>query len=155
MRKNNNELRGIMYLLLIVMVLIIIDFVPIKYAKNYDNQEHGVDNNYYVCYQDKKLKFPDKKWVTILDDIFYLQFTGNYPSKVLSEQVLDNRFVVKGTLTKNQSETQGQQANLLSDNWDILYPIERNGIRKHFSPAKYLTIYDYDWLKVIENWFTK
>ena len=159
---------GVMVIILIIIVLIVLDFVPVKFAKKIDVL--NIDESIIICQANFKTGISGYDWATT-DYQSVVQFTENSksPFDVLSKRDFemfevfrktDMKFAFYGnlvdekTVTDERTETSGRLKIFDATNWDVIYPIERkNSFRGAYAPKGYLTVYDYDWLKVIKSWF--
>ena len=137
------------------ILALLLDFIPIKWAINIE----GIKNfktNEYLCsfaqvtggnwqvknniesYESGQLYFEylhEKDPFNVLDKNFstdYLEPSGNM-------------YVFTGKIINKEHD----MFDLKVESWEITYPIQRKSLRMLYTPKKYLTIYDYDWLKII------
>ena len=164
--------RGIIVIIIMAIFLFLLDFIPVKFAKRIDssNNEDMITHNPnridIIATYSKKTGAFEYPW-----EAYYYQdsvlrivkfnVSGNNPYQALSrrdfyknaEWMIDIRFILNGNL-----QMEGEKENVGKLNvstWEMVYPIKRQSIRKHYVPKSYLTIYDFDWISVIKSWFAK
>ena len=147
----------------IVSFLIILDFIPVKFAVKDVKSEYAFVNlpklSHGVSWASCKLN--DKSALELKDGYI---INGKSPDKILSEsdfdkvnQFLDkdkyiNKFVIEFDNKKNiENDDVFSIYRIEAKNWNIVYPIKRTSLRKYYVPKGYLTIYDFDWLNAIRN----
>lgn len=155
--------------LFLLIILIILDFVPIKFAIKFDDAKKNLREGNYICNTESKYAM-DTGWIAHaslnqhLDDDLCVIVSGNSPNTTLSEKTFDfkcfevsNSFFLDGKVNKTweDKKTNNMYADLYVNRWQIIYPIERTTFRQYYTPKAYLTIYDYDWSKAIKLLFTK
>lgn len=142
------------YIAIFFSVIIILNFIPVKFTRieNYQNISkdeyiysiaNKTDNNQYfaVSYGDGKNK------------VYFNEISGKNPLKALSNditynnKVRENIYIFKGKVKNNTF--------VISD-WDIIYPISRkSNIKKLVCPQSFLNVYDFNWKIIIKNWCCK
>lgn len=149
------------FIILIALIVIIVslNFVPIKFAVRYDDY---LTDRQYLCYMD--IKGGDTcnyryKWVLQNNnDNIWVKFSNLSPEYQLSTKHffelhnniwydLNNNFVITGEIDYIVDEDMNV-AIINIEKWDIVYPIRRKSFRGKFSSQNYLTIYDFDWIKM-------
>ncbi len=148
---------------IIIGILIILDFIPIKFASKLSEFKNNRTENVYISehtavtggdwYADKETN----PWLSesvdfILDDE---KIFGNISKIYTTEDEAPsyNLFVYWGIM-KQEQVADNFTINILEANkWNIIYPIKRKSIRGLYAPKGYFTIYDYDWIKVIKDVF--
>lgn len=139
-------------------IVIGLDFVPIKFAKN----KYLVQNqsNAYVCsytqttggnYCASIKENPKKK------KHYYFEING-YPFSILSEKYrreyeepTGQQYVFYGSITENNVEDLIADCNIEIEDWAMVYPILRPSYRGLYAPKGYLTIYDFDWCAIVRG----
>lgn len=155
-------MKKIFAVILIIIVSILLDFIPVKFCLKDEGIEH-------VFISDPKLAY--KQWINVpyengaihLYDYESYFIEGNVPDNVLNQKDFDyieisehydnyNMYVFyydyKTYLNVSKDDS---VYKIISNKWDILYPITRISFRKYYAPKGYLTIYDYDWFKVLKK----
>ena len=164
----------IIALTIIAAVSLALDFIPVKYAKK--DAYTIIDGQEYVfCYEPKTNGSNIVDWVAygyndeIDYDITPLQasvigknpydcFTKRdfEPIKLYNRAAPDdsNKYILYGDIQKVIGSDE-QISELIIDvkDWDIIYPVNRLSIRRHYVPKNYLTVYDYNWINVIRAHF--
>ena len=164
-KRVKRTLRGVGIL---IILLLLITFLPIKFAARIENLD---DASYiYVSEPKKHLGYPWLRYTVYpTSDSFgnineqYCIVKGNSPLRQLSKRwfagyidekwsaFLDdegyNRFVFDGEVTditvpdQDGGDLYGIQINVAK--WDIVYPIRRHGAWGKIAPRSYLTIMDF------------
>lgn len=156
-----------------LIVVVTLNFIPIKFAKKVDtlfNDADGMGKTGYVeliAMHTKKTGIAHYPWEAYYDlhtGLKSMVFAVNNgsPYDTLNgvdfhspngEGVIDLDFILEGDMQfscMNDAETVGE---FTVSGWDIVYPIRRRSFRRHFTPKSYLTIYDFNWIEVIEGLF--
>lgn len=156
-------------ILCILIILIGLDFVPIKFAVKLDDVKKNLDVGKYICSTEAKYSEYTGLIAKVssnqhIDQNICVIASGNSPDEILSEKTFDfewfeveNIFLLDGKVEKFEEDkrTNSLYADLYVDNWKVIYPIKRATFRQYYAPKTYLTIYDFDWLKVIKLLFNK
>ena len=151
----------IIIITIFILVLISIDFIPVKFAVD------GKDKKIFFV---NVPKLGDASWAEIeynngefnYDSMTEYIIMGNAPDKILRKKDFDKTslFLMKGD-NKNkffiyytEKEIVSDSDNLpvykiFSDNWEIIYPIHRASFRRFYVSKKYLTLYDFDLMTLI------
>lgn len=153
-------------ILLLISILIILDFIPIKFAININDAKANLNNEYFVCINESKIHI-DIPWNATrqlnkhLENDLLIRVFGNSPYNILSSKdfkivawsEIRNLYFLNGKIERLEKEdkTLNLIADLKVNNWDIIYPIDRASFRKYYASKSYLTIYDFDWIKVIKS----
>lgn len=148
---------------IIIGILIVLDFIPIKFAYKHNDFKNINTENVYISehtavtggdwYANQEIN----PWLSESVD-FILQdekVFGNI-SKIYtteSEEPSYNHFVYWGTMKQKQVADNFTINILEAEKWNVVYPIKRKSIRNLYAPKGYFTIYDYDWIKVIKGIF--
>ncbi|WP_379155570.1 hypothetical protein [Paenibacillus sp. sgz5001063] len=156
--------------LFLIVILILLNFIPIKFAVNLDDAQQILKAGSYICVTESKY-VDDTGWIAKTDINSHLEknlavrVSGNSPNKYLSEKEFDfkrfeveNRFLLIGKVGRFEEDKELETvlyANLNVDKWKLLYPIKRASYRQYFTPKSYLNIYDYDLRKVIQTIWLK
>lgn len=151
--------------LCILIIPILLNFVPIKFAiKPEDAQQKLIAGN-FICVTESKYVL-DTGWIahtninTHLEENIAVKVSLNSPDKYLDDREFDlkwfeveNRFVLIGEVGRfeRNKETNVLYADLDVDKWEIIYPISRASFRRYFTPKGYLSIYDYDLKKILRT----
>ena len=165
--------KKIFILIGITVLLFALDFVPVKFAKK--DTDVIIDNEKYVfCYEPKTSGLHSINWVACgykegKEDFdlpwFEVIIDGYDPYDSLSNFDFDpidlynhnklqrNRFVLRGEMNVSRGDLIKNVIDIESEGWDILYPVNRLSFRRFYVPANYLTVYDFDWIKVIKSIF--
>lgn len=146
-------------LIYIIAFLIILDFIPVKFAVkdvkseyvfvNLPKLSHGV--SWARC------KLNDKSASELKNGYI---INGKSPDKILSGSDFDkvNQFLDKDKYINKFLIEFDNKKNIVNDDffpvykieaksWNIVYPIKRTSLRKYYVSKGYLTIYDFDWVK--------
>lgn len=152
---------------IIVIFLIIIaisfNFIPVKFAVKLDDAKKDLKVGSYIC--ESSVVTPGVGWyadsdLNRIEDGLGVRVSGNCPEKSLSEKTFDfkwyelyNQYLLIGDIEniKEDKDTKVVFADLNVKKWKIIYPIRRASFRQYFTPKGYLTVYDYDWIKVIKS----
>lgn len=147
---------------IILGILIVLDFIPIKFASQWSDfasNSEGV----YIC---KVSTATDGNWVAEkefnpwLSESTYLvlkndQVFGSI-SKIFTtenDEPSNNVFVFWGTVNQEQWADNLRVNILDARKWNIIYPIQRKTIRGLYVPKGYFTIYDFNWTEAIKKLF--
>lgn len=134
------------------MFAVLLDFIPVKFAVNIKE----VDKNAFVCSYTQStgadLYAAKSDNVSKKEDVYFESLSGNLPYKYLSKEYTadyiepsGNRYVLYSTQkTDNYDELNVKK-------WDIKYPVLRKSMRSVYAPRAYLTIYDFDLVKVLKS----
>ena len=146
----------------ILIIVFILDFIPIKFAstKDYIETNHYSTHSIYIC---ERVEITGISWIA--DSIHnkesceFTGISGVLPQKSLSSSCLraHNLYIFKGkrSIINNDLAFPHTLSNrselyiLKSEQWRILYPISRYGIRNVYVPKLYLTIYDFKFGNII------
>lgn len=155
-----------MYIIITILFLFLLDFIPVKFAITKENAKIKLRDGNYICNTEPKIA-PPIRWIArtksnpYLNDDLYLRLTGNSPNNILSPKdydvdkwyEVDNAFLLIGNTVKSEKhqETKHMIVDLNVNEWEIVYPINRASTRKFYVPKNYLTIYDFDWFKVLKQ----
>ena len=146
-------------ILVIITILIVLNFVPIKFAVNIKEISHS--DNAYVCSYSTATdgnwcattfdnpNLTEDIWINI-DTAHDFSCWNEIVGLSRGEPVL-NKYVFYGEIEEHKVYDKIYFKYLKSSKWDIVYPIRRNSLRALFTPPHYLTIYDYNWVDVITN----
>lgn len=150
--------------LIIIAVPIVLNFIPIKFAKKIDNLT--LKEGEYLCQVELKTVF-EEKWgifkslpINYSDECF-VNLSGKIPFDSLNPEDFsmksnkENQFLVTGDLTITGNAGIYEIGELNVKEWDIVYPIQRSSFRQGLTPKGYLTFYDYDWITLLKKWFEK
>lgn len=134
---------------IIVIILIILYFIPIKFAIKSSN--FNFDDEFYI------VKFipgmsTDSGWYIVGDQnnmlysqYIYIDLIGKKPTNFITTKICaNNQFIIYGTLEENQcvaiSGYEYTKYTLNSECWEIL------GTIKEGTHENYLTLYDLKWV---------
>ena len=149
--------KNIKIIIVLIILIFAMDFVPIKMGVS--------ENNDNIFLYKTKLN-PDIGFTWVLyDDINHKEATyiakiiGEEPYDVLSENEFEPYKIFSGTdeiKIKFHGDIKAVDSDyydiyVYSDGWDIIKPIYRTSFRNIYAPKSYLTIYDYDWIKVVKR----
>ncbi len=138
----------------LIILLFAVDFIPVKFAIDVsdDNIESG-----YLCYHEQvtggnwRVENTDKQ-------LYFDNLTGNSPfnylSKIYSTDYIEpsgNRYVLYGTIMPKENDI----FDLNVEHWNIVYPVSRKSIRALYVPKRYLTLYDFNLIKLLKNMLSK
>lgn len=163
-------------MLIIIIILIVFDYVPVKFAISIDNAQRELRSGSYICETnpvaiDTSIKtFSVIGWYIIPQINNNSKFSGcgarllqKSPENILLQKTFDfknyehayNRFLINGNIKKIEENKKSNFSvvDLNVSSWEIIYPIERASFRRFYVPDNYLTIYDYDWIKIIKSIF--
>ena len=148
----------------IIIIAILLNFIPVKFAVNLDDAEKNLRDGTYICETNRVALdigwYIDNELNKHLDTGLSIKVSGKKPEKFLSEKTFDfkwyelyNQYLLMGDISNTQEnkETGVISADLNVKKWEIIYPIRRASFRQYFTPKGYLTVYDYDWIKVIKS----
>ncbi|USB34367.1 hypothetical protein [Paenibacillus sp. YPG26] len=152
-------------MLYIILIAILVNFVPVKFAVKLEDAQKQLEVGKYICVTESKYVFETgwiakKKINKHLKETLAVKVSRNSPDKYLSNSQFDfkwfeieNRFLLTGEVGnyERNKDTNVLYADLDVDKWEVIYPINRASFRKYFTPPGYLTIYDYDLIKVIKT----
>lgn len=152
-------------ILVLMPLLLVLDFVPLKFAIKVEDAKKNLKDGYYIC--ETNLVKPDvgwyasMRWNPHIDDGLCVKAIGNTPNSILSEKEFDfkwyelyNKFLLNGKgklYEERRTNIYSADLELDVNIWDIIYPIKRASFRQYYAPKSYLTVYDYDWCKIIES----
>lgn len=131
------------FTLIIIIVLVVSAVLPIKISIK---SEDDIDSEeYYIVYlvpegttDAGQLECHDQ------NDIYYhnISFEGKLPDNILSEDVYKHgtTFIIYGDLTQNDDSY-----ILHSQDWDILYQVNRDPESLRIDFRRFITIYDMKW----------
>jgi hypothetical protein len=163
-------------LLVVGVVLVSLDFIPVRFAKDVDTIYNDVDiitepskDIDILASRITKTLHPEYTWEAFFrQDSFtnvlaIFNIKGNSPYQKLSRREFYNkkgkeesslfRFMLSGKFTLDEDIKDYDAGEFDISTWKIVYPIERKSFRRYYVPESYLTIYDFDWLEVIKSWF--
>lgn len=136
---------------------IFLDFVPIKRAIYIEDTEN-LKSDEYICSFTQvtggnwEVESPSSDYGT--NQLFFEDLIGNGPldylDKNFSTDYLEpsgNRYLFSGTVIPKEDGIYDFKIK----KWHIVYPIQRKSIRMLYAPKGYLTIYDYNWIKILER----
>ena len=159
-----------LYALVLVIILIVLDFIPIKKAINIDSDDltKYKNNESQKLYIVDYVQVTDSIWEVIGDEkgvrklqdgvVMYLAepLQGKDPLKELNyafqkvyEPQAQNGFVFIGKEVRtiveggNNGDPKDLMVHFQIDDWRIIYPIRRDSIRDIYAPKSYLTVYDF------------
>ncbi|MBD3920025.1 hypothetical protein H8B09_14770 [Paenibacillus sp. PR3] len=151
--------------LCVLLIPILLNFVPIKFAIKLEDAQQKLKVGNYICVTESKYVL-DTGWIaktntnTHLEENIAVKVSLNSPNKYLDDKEFDfkwfeieNKFLLVGEvgrLEKNK-ETNVLYVDLNVKKWEILYPVSRASFRKYFTPKGYLSIYDYDLKKILKT----
>ncbi|WP_310832776.1 hypothetical protein [Paenibacillus pedocola] len=155
----------ISFTLVVIIVPLLLNFIPIRLAIELDDAQQNLGIGRYICITDYKEKVAvDTEWFAQADNNSHLDRTsavrvsGDSPDRYLSEKEFgsfdsENTFLLIGNIDRFEEDKGGYFLNsyLNVDKWKIIYPIERESIRKYFTSKSYLNIYDFDLMKIMKN----
>ncbi len=160
----------IMIVFLLLTMLIILDFIPVKFAISIDDTKMNLKEGDYICINESKIHL-EIPWIAIkrfnkhLDHDFLVRVYGNSPYGTLSAKEFEvlpisdisNVYLLNGEVKRFEKEENSNIliADLYVNKWQIIYPINRASFRQFYAPKSYLTVYDYDWIKVIKSMWKK
>ncbi len=126
-------------LFVIAVVYCIYLFIPIKYTIN----EINTDNKeYYIC---KYVYFPGATYYIkeSMPDTSVEFLNADKEINLFRQEEVDNRFVLYGKshIVRNEL-VDGEVIDLDLEDFDILYPFQRNGILSRIIPSNYICRYD-------------
>lgn len=124
----------------LLIILILLDFVPVKFAVTIDDAKKNLKDGTYICNIESKI-VPETGWVAKkslnkhLDKRFSVRVFGCSPNIILSEKnfqlseffEVENSFLLVGEVEKIEQD-QGTKvlfADFYVNEWDIIYPIKR------------------------------
>ncbi|MEQ7052419.1 hypothetical protein ABN764_17395 [Paenibacillaceae sp. P-4] len=147
----------------VLTISILLNFIPIKFAVKLEDAQQKLEAGNYICVTESKYVL-ETGWIAKTDTNSHLEedlavmVFRNSPNKYLANKEFDfnwfeveNRFLLIGEVEhfKEDKETNVLYADLNVDKWEIVYPIRRASFRNYFTPNSYLSIYDYDLIKLI------
>lgn len=165
--------RKIMFILecvigMVIGVLILLNFVPIKFAstKQAVTQNHINEKEVYMCGFTAttygNLAASPSENLSLSESKVFVATDGNDPFQLLSSKFTTdyleptgNRFIFVGKSEVGEFFGLPEATMLHIEKWDIVYPIHRKSWRAFVTPRSYLNIYDYDWGKVVGYIFGK
>ncbi len=142
----------------VISLAIIMDFIPIKLAKKVDKIKYN--NETYVC---KYVTATEGNWLAEME--YNPQIEAALYLNIMNKSTFDslkeisnlslgdqvwNMYVFTGTVEKRIIDENNSFDYIKLQEWDIVYPIKRQSIRDKYVPKTYLTIYDYDWWKIMQ-----
>ena len=148
-----------------VFALILLDFIPIKFAlKNNENKTVFINEPKLGNVEWAEIEYEDSKF-NYNSMIGYI-VEGKAPDRVLNKKDFDkinlylmhgdniNRFLIYYDERKpiNDSETFSVY-KIVANDWEILYPIQRASLRRLYASKKYLTLYDFNLINLIKEIF--
>lgn len=145
-----------------VLVLILLDFIPIKFAvKNYENKTVFINEPKLGDVEWAELEYENNKFN--YDSMIGYIIEGKAPDKTLNKKDFDkidlylmdgdntNKFFVYYDEKKLINDSESFPVyKIVAKNWDILYPIHRTSLRRLYAPKKYLTLYDFNLINLIK-----
>ena len=146
-------------MILVLCVMIALDFIPVKFAKN----KYLVNqSNAYVC---SYTQTTGANYCASMEDNpqkeknFYFEIKG-YPFDILSkeykkeyEEPTGLKYVFYGPVTVLDSGESAADCSIEIQDWAMVYPILRPSFRGLYAPKGYLTVYDFDWGEVLRGLF--
>ncbi|MBP3359659.1 MAG: hypothetical protein J6N52_02295 [Clostridia bacterium] len=152
--------RRILFILLgIFLVCVILDFIPIKFAKNLNRIQFS--DRMYVC---EYATATDGNWEVIatnnphLVETIYLNVKTDEQFRNLVEMTkcslgmpVFNHYIFYGDVKKKDVGSEHYTYWLEATDWDVVFPIQRQSIRAFYVPKSYLTIYDFNWLTLFQK----
>ena len=148
----------------VIIIAILLDFIPVKFAVKLDDAKKNLKDGRYICETNPVTLdigwYADMKLNQNLDDDLCVRALGDSPNNFLSEKTFDfkwyelyNIFLLVGKAEHfvEDKKTNNISVDLDVKKWDIIYPIKRASFRQYYAPKGYLTVYDYDWLKLIKS----
>ena len=149
---------------IIIGILILLDFIPIKFAHKLSEFNDSDVENVYISehtavtggdwFADKENNpwLPQSVDFILQDNKVFRNISKIYTTE--SEAPSYNLFVYWGTMKQEQVADNFTINILEAKKWNVIYPIKRKSIRGLYAPKGYFTIYDYDWIKVIKDVFS-
>lgn len=154
----------VIFIVSIIIIAISLNFIPIKFAVNLDDAKKNLKDGTYICETNRVSLdtgwYADNELNKHLIGGLAIKVFGKNPEKFLSEKTFDfkwyelyNQYLLIGDIGnfKEDKDTKVVFADLNVKKWQIIYPIRRESFRQYFTPKGYLTVYDYDWIKVIKS----
>lgn len=135
-----------------VIIIIALDFIPVKFAVSLSNElyKEGI----YICSHEQVTGGNWRVENYEEEQLYFEYLKGNSPFNFLSEifctdhiERSGNIYLLSGTIETRENQIYDLQV----DEWDIAYPISRKSIRMLYVPKNYLTIYDYNLIKIIKH----
>ena len=153
----------------IFICVLLLDFIPIKFAKRNVNDT--------VVFVTQPKIGPNIEWGTFkykngkveYDVIDGYIVEGNSPDNILNKRDFNkidlfllgngnkdykNKFLIYHDEKTLDSLRNVPTYKIITNEWDIIYPVNRASFRRYYAPKGYLTIYDYDWWNFIRRLFT-
>lgn len=145
------------YILYIVLCLgalfFILEQIPIKRAVVIDDI-----NNFpaIVCRRAHSTGPPwalmrDKKGIYSRIELVILE--GKTPEELIDTFFIDtiNYFIIKGEITGEKEHEYGEPGEkydvIYSEDWDIIYPVDRGNSLRLFASKRHLSIFDFRWFR--------
>lgn len=165
--------RRIYVLIGVVLIIFALDFVPVKFAVSESTQANDDNTIEYIFTYEPKTSGADViNWAAEAPPAQFrpsATVVGSDPYDVLANKDFDaiklynapssvfsiNRFIFRGKAEVATDDSNGYDLTIHSEEWKILYPINRLSVRRYYVPKSYLTIFDYNWGKVIAMWFSQ
>lgn len=152
---------GMKCIFIFLCVMIALDFVPIKFAKNKNLIQN--QSNAYVCHYTQTTY---GNYVAPIEDNpkhnkqYYFEIT-EYPISILKneayrkeyEEPTGVQYVFYGPITVLDENNSAVDCSIEIQDWAMVYPIMRPSYRAVYAPKGYLTVYDFDWGEIIRRMF--
>ena len=148
-----------------VFILILLDFIPVKFAVQ-DNKNKTVFIN--------EPKLEDVEWAELeyednkfnYDSMIGYIIDGKAPDRMLNKKDFDksdlylmhgdntNKFLIYYDERKSINDSESFPVyKIVANDWEILYPIHRASLRRLYASKKYLTLYDFNLINLIKEIF--
>ena len=146
---------GIRCIYIFLCVIIILDFIPVKFAKNKNLVKYK--QNTYICTYcqvtggnycatiDNNPLLEKPIYFEIIDYPFNILKNDRYRKEY--EEPTGIQYVLCGKVTTISNEN----SEIDIENWSMVYPIMRPSFRVIYAPRAYLTVYDFDWLEILRR----
>ena len=137
-------------IIVLLFIVVLMDFIPIKMAIKIDDKGL-IKSEEYLCIH---AQVTGGNWEVqnYAEEQLYFEFLhGNNPFYVLSKNFTTdyieptrNRYIFTGNIIKKEKEIY----DLDIHQWEIVYPIQRKSFRILYAPKSYLTIYDFNFIRL-------
>lgn len=144
-------------LIMFSIFALILDYIPIRWAINVDDSKKFETNEYLCSFaQVTGGNWEVKNNLKNREDgqLYFEYLREKDPFDVLDENFSTDYLEPSGNIYVFTGEIINREHNIYDlkvKHWEIVYPIQRKSLRMFYTPKNYLTIYDYDWLKLVKK----
>lgn len=150
-----------------IVFLILLDFIPIKFAiKDVDSKTVFINEPKLGSVEWAEVKYENNEFD--YDYMIGYVMNGKSPDEVLNKKDFDksdlylmhgdntNKFLIYYDEKISMSDYESFPVyKIVATDWDILYPVHRYSLRRLYAPKHYLTLYDFNWINVIKEILSK